>query len=210
MTRGPEELPPPAASPDDIRRAADEIMARAEFRQPPQSLYERAQEWLADRLDDLIRALFEGGRSSIFAWLAIAVIVGVIAFLVYRIVSSMARNPDAEADLSVVTERRRPATDWEREAETHAAAGRWRDALRCRYRALVARLATMGAVDEVPGRTAGEYRVELRRTRPDAAPAFGSATDLFERAWYGHRPMGADEEAAFRDLANEVVEESRR
>ena len=207
---GPEELPPPAASPDDIRRAADEVMARPEFQQPPKSFYERAQEWLADRLDDLIQALFEGGRSSILAWLAIGVIVGVIAFLIYRIVSGMARNPAAEAQLSIVTERRRPATDWEREADAHAAAGRWRDALRCRYRALVARLATMGAVDEVPGRTAGEYRVELRRTRPDAAPAFGSATELFERAWYGHRPMGADDEATFRELADEVVEESKR
>ena len=77
--------------------------------------------------------------------------------------------------------------------------------MRCRYRALVARLAAGGAVDEIPGRTAGEYRLELRRTRPDAAPAFTEATDLFERAWYGHADVTGGDDERFRSLADDVA-----
>ena len=54
----------------------------------------------------------------------------------------------------------RTAAQWRAEAAAHDAAGRWREALRCRYRALVAELAGRGLVEEIPGRTSGEYRIQ--------------------------------------------------
>lgn len=206
----PEELPPPTASPQEIRDAADEIVSRPEFLPEPQTLWERAVGWLSDRLEDVLNALFSGGRSGVVAWLALAVVLAVIGFLVFKIVSSMRTNPTAVPAAAIAIERRRPAVDWEREAQEHAAAGRWRDAVRCRYRALVARLAATGAVDEVPGRTAGEYRLDVRRSRPDAAPSFTAATELFERAWYGRAEVDTADDERLRELAADVVEQSAR
>jgi hypothetical protein len=81
--------------------------------------------------------------------------------------------------------------------------------LRCRYRALVADLATRGLVDEIPGRTTGEYRRELASSLPSALDEFSGATDLFERAWYGEVPMGPDEHARFRSHADRVLAGAR-
>jgi hypothetical protein len=78
--------------------------------------------------------------------------------------------------------------------------------LRCRYRALVADLATRGVLEEKPGRTAGEYRAELRGTVPAASQSFAGATALFERAWYGGRPAGADDAERFRELEASVLD----
>jgi len=206
---GPEQLPPPEATADEIRRTAEEILSRPEFQPEPQSLFERAASWFSERFNDLLTTLFSGGRNSIVAWIALVVVVGVIALLVVRILTSMRTDPAAAAGVVVESEPRRRAVDWEREAQEHASAGRWRDALRCRYRALVARLAASGAVDEVPGRTAGEYRLEVRRSRPDAAPPFGEATDLFEHAWYGHREVSSDDDERFRALADDVTAHTR-
>src|SRR5919197_1551513 len=73
----------------------------------------------------------------------------------------------------------------------------------------VAALVGRGLVEEVPGRTAGEYRGEVRRNAPGAAEAFSGATDPFERAWYGRAPTGADDASHFRDLAGRVLERVR-
>jgi len=99
----------------------------------------------------------------------------------------------------------RSAAEWRAEAAAHEAAGRWRDALRCRYRALVAELAGRGLVEEIPGHTSGEYRQDVKVVFPAASVAFDGATDLFEQAWYGDRPTGRDEQAAFDDLARRVL-----
>jgi hypothetical protein len=81
--------------------------------------------------------------------------------------------------------------------------------LRCRYRALVADLAGRGLVDEVPGRTTGEYRAEVGENVPRVAPEFAGATELFEAAWYGNRPTGEEESQRFRRLADQVMAGAR-
>jgi hypothetical protein len=78
--------------------------------------------------------------------------------------------------------------------------------VRCRYRALVAELAARGLVDEVPGRTAGEYRGEVRRNLPDAAADFAGATELFELAWYGRGETGAQQASRLRELSGRVLQ----
>ena len=57
-------------------------------------------------------------------------------------------------------------------------------------------------VRDLPGRTSGEYRDDLSATLPEAGADFGGASELFERAWYGDRPTGADERDRFADLAD--------
>ena len=50
---------------------------------------------------------------------------------------------------------------------------------------------------DVPGRTSGEYRADVRESLPEVAEAFAAAADLFERAWYGDLPTGEAEAVRF-------------
>jgi len=94
-------------------------------------------------------------------------------------------DPDVEEVGGVVVDRRREPSNWRADADAHRRAGRFRDALRCRYRALVGDLARRGLIDEIPGRTTGEERAQLHDVAPRAAPPFDRAADLFDGAWYG-------------------------
>ncbi len=195
-------LPPPEPTADEARRAAEEILSRPEFDQPEPSIFERAQDWIGERLADLVRSLTAGGAGAFVAWVVLGLLVAVVAVLVVRILGTTRRQ--ATTAVRVDVERRRPAADWRADAERHEAAGEWKQALRCRYRALVVDLVARQVLDDVPGRTAGEYRRAVDAHAPAVAGEFAGASELFERAWYGDLPTGPDENARFRELAERV------
>ena len=204
----PPELPTPVPPPQGVRETAEEVLSRPEFRQPPKSLYERATQWLDEQLNRVLSTLLSGGRGSVLAWIALFAVLALVGFLLWRFVTTARRDPRARGvPLDVTTEVRRTPAEWERDADEHERAGRWRDALRCRYRALVARLGKAGVVDDDdPSRTPREHRLEAGNALPaDAARSFAEAVDLFERAWYGQRPMGEGDGARFRSLAEGVL-----
>ncbi|MDQ1396649.1 MAG: hypothetical protein QOG64_1908, partial [Acidimicrobiaceae bacterium] len=196
----PRELPPPTRGGATIRGAARQILSRPEFRRPGKSLQQRAFEWIRDRIIHILDAARPGTAIGL---VVVAVGVVVVVFLVVRFGRTVQADPDRA--VLVTSDVGRPATDWRAEAAAHEEAGQWRQALRCRYRALVADLAARGLVDEIPGRTSGEYRAEVAMSRPGAAEDFGGATDLFERAWYGSVDAGPDENERFRALADRVL-----
>ena len=196
-------LPPPEHSGGEVERVTREVLNRPEFREPKPSLLVRAREWVLDQFGRLLANLFQGGRGSIIGWALLALVVALVVYLVVRFARGVTRDPELAA--AGPTGTRRTATDWRAEAAAHEAKGEWRQALRCRYRALVADLAARGLVDEIPGRTAGEYRVEVARNVPAASADFAGATELFELAWYGNRPTGEPEADRFRDLADRVL-----
>ena len=204
----PQPLPPPTAGADEIRRGADEILSRPEFREPTRSLYQRALDWIGERLGDVLGALVSGGAGSVIAWLLLLAAVVAVAYLVFRAVQRDRRRkgpaaPGAAVD--VERDERRAPEAWDADADRFEAEGRWRDAVRCRYRSLVARLARAGVVEEVPGRTAGEYRTLVASARPPVAEPFAGATTVFERAWYGNEDTGPDDSASLRRLADQVT-----
>jgi hypothetical protein len=160
-----------------------------------------------DVLDWLARLLSGVVGAGIGAWIALVLIVGLVVLLVWRIARGVSRDTGHGVAMSGI--RLRPAADWLAEAEAHERAGEWRQAVRARYRALVADLAGRGLLTEVPGRTAGEYRAELVDALPAAAPSFAGVTELFEGAWYGRRPTGEAEAAHLRDLADHVLAAAR-
>ena len=203
----PQTLPPPTADPEEVRRGADEILARPEFQEPPRSLYQRALDWIGDRIADAVGALISGGTGAVVAWVLLALAVLAVTVLVVRAVQRDRRRKaeGAGPTVGVGHDERRPAEAWAAEADRLEAEGRWREALRCRYRSLVAGLARRGVVEEVPGRTAGEYRTLVAQARPPVAEPFAGATDLFERAWYGSAETGPDDSTAFRRLADRVL-----
>ena len=198
------DLPKPTRPPGQVTRAVHDVLARPEYRHQGPSLLERIQN---DVLDWLARVLSGVVGAGIGAWIVVAVIVGLVVLVVWRLAGGVTRDPGR--GVAVSAGRTRPATEWRAEAEAHERAGEWRQAVRARYRALVADLATRGLVQEIPGRTAGEYRAELTSALPSASPPFAGATELFEGAWYGKRPTAAADAAHFRELADRVLEAAR-
>jgi len=150
----------------------------------------------------------------------VLLIVGVVLLLVVLVRAIAGRSPrqrrareggrgdelDDEMETGFVRiDRSREPTDWRAEAEAHRLAGRHRDALRCRYRALVGDLARRGLIDEIPGRTTGEERAQLREVRPVAGAPFDAAADLFDDAWYGHVEVDAADDDRFQELERDVL-----
>jgi hypothetical protein len=169
-------------------------LSRDEFRPPRRGVIERVLEWIAERIARLFGLLGGGGPGAVIGWLLVlAVLVGTIALIVAGVRRARGRlvaAPDPEPE--IVTTTRRPAAAWRADAAAHAAAGRWREAMRCRYRAVVADLADRGVVDEGPGLTTGGERTQVATALPALAAPFASASDAFDRGIYGGEPVGPD------------------
>ena len=157
---------------------------------------------------------------SMLLWvLLIAAVVAVLALLLRKPLTSARKNAKADADReeddevidegAVFVDRSREPIDWRREADEHRRAGRFREALRCRYRALVGDLARRGLIDEIPGRTTGEHRRQVHQVTPAAATPFDRAADLFDGAWYGHFDVDAADDDRFVGLEQEVLGAAR-
>ena len=207
LGQGAGGLRVPGRDPERVREAVREVLSRPEFRPPERSLLERAVDWLLEVIGRLLGALAGSGAGGIVGLLLLALVLLGVGVLAARFSRGLTPSPEVAA---VVAQGRRPsAADWRAEAEALERAGAWREAVRSRYRALVADLAARGLVEEVPGRTAGEYRRQVRRAVPAAATDFAGATELFEVAWYGRADTGAPEAAHLRDLSDRVLQRAR-
>ena len=188
--RGPAQLPPNEQDPDGVRNAADDILSGADYERAEPEWLDRAWEWILDRLRDLVDGLQlpglggggTGGSSGI-SWLFLLIGAGLLVWLVVRY--RRHRVPmDEEPESTVVLDPRRSADDWREEAGRMEGLGRWGEAIRAEYRAMVADLVDADLLPDIPGRTAGEYRRDVRRDLPRFAEPFDEATELFEPVWY--------------------------
>lgn len=191
-----------------MRRLARSILARPEFAEPPASLLVRARDWVFAQVRQFAERLFEGGAPSATGWLAVALAALALVALALRIRRGFVPDPAAPVASGEVGPLR-PAA-WRAEAARRAALGAWREALRCRYRAVVAELAERGLLDDVPGRTTGEQRALLAAAFPAAAAAFAALTDLFESGWYGPGDVGPGDLARAAELERAVLAKARR
>jgi hypothetical protein len=207
MGQGTGELRVPGRDPDRVREAVREVLSRPEFRPPERSLLERAVDGVLEMIGRLLSALGGSGAGSVVGLLLLALVLVGVGVLAARFSRGLTPSPEVAA--AVPQGRRRSAAEWRAEADALERAGAFREAVRSRYRALVADLAARGLVEEVPGRTAGEYRREVGRAVPAAASDFAGATELFEVAWYGHADTGAREAAHLRDLSDRVLQRAR-
>lgn len=211
------EPPVPTHDPDEVRRLAEEIVGRREFAPPERSFLERIVDWILRQLERLFGGGDDGsfevgagggtGGSSLFTLLVlVAALVGVL--LILRALRGTWRRgrrkavPDA---VDVDVDARRSAEAWDALARGLEAQGRWKDAMRARFGSLVERLIDGGLVADVPGRTSGEYRLDVRSSLPEVADAFADAADLFDRAWYGDLPTGPSESERFSRDAERVL-----
>lgn len=199
------EPPPLEHDPEDVRQLADDILDRREFQPPERSLLERLADWIEDLLggdsggSGPERSANPGtGGSSPLTVVLLALAVAAAGYLAYHLLRHpRRRRRDEDDDVAVEVEAHRTARQWLAEAERLEAEGRWKQGLRCRFRSLVEQLVDEGVVPELAGRTSGELRADVTAVAPAAAAPFAEAAELFDRAWYGDLPTGADEARRF-------------
>lgn len=196
------DLPPPTISGEAARDAAAEVLARPEYAGAEPSLLDRIVDRVSQAVGDLLANLTGTTTGGVLGYVALGIVVALVAVVVVRTVKGFRR--DAVAGLATREDIGRGPEAWAADAGEHEAAGRWRDAIRCRYRELVAALAAQGVVEEVAGRTAGEYVTEVAAAAPDADEAFRAATGVFELAWYGDGEVGRDDLAALLEALGDI------
>ncbi len=185
--------------PDEARRTAQDILSRAEYREPQPSLLDRAFEAIGDFLGSTLGALTGSGAGSAIGFAITAAVLALAVWLLYRALrASGSRRAPAEGG-SVVQGTSAPDDPavWDAEAERLSAAGDHRGALRCRYQAMVAALVRTGAVQDATARTPSEIQRELAGRRPEVDGVLAAVTERFEAAWYGGRPVDAADERSF-------------
>jgi hypothetical protein len=203
------DLPTPDPPPGAVRDKADEILSDSQFKSASKNLAQRVVDWLLKQIK-IPFSEAAGGNTVIGFIILIVCLVG-LAYVVSRIRFGLpASASSADDGPAVDIEEDRPADVWRAEAEAAEAAGQWKLALRARYRWLLGELFDRQLLVSVPGRTPGEYRRDMARALPDQASAFATATDLFERAWYGNESTGADENSRFRMCAEQVLDATER
>lgn len=202
-----DPLPIPEVTADEANERAAEILSRSEYQPPPESFAEKVANWIGERIGDVLNDMVSGSASSVVGLVVIVVLLGLVALMIWRIVRTMSpvthRNVDQGIGLEI--EVPRSPDEWRSEAEGHEATGNWKAALLCRYRALIAELVQRGVLHSIPGRTTGEYRMDIRADQPVVAEEFSAASDLFDDVWYGDLQTGFDDNARFRDLSDRVV-----
>jgi hypothetical protein len=206
-------LPPPQVPPATARDTADSILARPEYQPPAPTIWDRIGSWIGELLARLLSRLFSGpsvGAGGPWAWIILAVLVGIVILLLTRLSIGAGATKSHDPLFATELEAVRSPVEWLSEAERFEGRGAWKQALRCRYRALVSQLIDRGVLVDIPGRTSGEFRIEVFRRAPHAAADFGRATDLFDSAWYGDKPTGQADNARFQDLSRQVLDATKR
>jgi hypothetical protein len=188
-----------APDPGVVRQTTDDVLSQADYAVTGgPSLLERALGVVLEQLGRLLLlADGDGGTGSVVAALALA--GAVVALSIALIVFLRRFRRSGTADPVVTGPVGRAPVDWADEAARHEQAGDHRQALRCRYRETVARLAGAGLIDEVPGRTTGEYAAEVAAAVPAAAAPFTALTTTFEEVWYGRGTVDAADLSTVRD-----------
>jgi len=198
------DLPPSVHDPGAVRDLADQILADRRYHQPPKSIPDRILEWFGQQLGKVIGSLVGSGAGTVVAWLFVIGAVALVVYLVVRYgrVARLAPRPGRPS--RVMVELTRTPSEWRTEADAMEARGQFKEALRCRHRALIGELVRRGAIPDLAGRTAREYVGDVTVSLPEASTALAAATELFEAAWYGDRPTGPAEALRFRALDAEI------
>jgi len=103
-----------------------------------------------------------------------------------------------------------PAVELALTADQLAAAGRYKEAVRERLRAMVRDLIELGMLPQTPGWTVTELAVAAIATRPAMDEPMRAAVAIFSEIWYGLRPATADDDQAMRIHAAAVGQTARK
>lgn len=187
----------------EVRQHAKDILQRAEFGRH-ESILQKVWNWIGDLFGKITFGL-GGGSGFLGNLVALALVAGIVFVIVLLVRALLGQrrmpSPAGRDELTIELEEGRDADDWQSDADRLEAAGQWPEAMRARYRELVRRLIDDGVLDDLPGRTTGEFRGEYIDARPRTAAPFVELTDLFEGVWYGGVATDAADNQRFRRLA---------
>ena len=177
-------------------------LADPAYHQAP-SLLQRILAWLLEQLDNVQRTV-----SAINPWqaaavvVAIAAVVGVVAFLV---AGPVARGRRARRSTDVFGDDARTAAELSAAADAHAAAGRFDEAVLDMFRAVLRSLEERAVIDARPGSTAHEAAEAAGVALPNRLVELRAAGSLFDEVCYGDRHAGRQDDAWLREVASAVA-----
>lgn len=189
---------------DTARRAAQDELTDQKYQQAKPGVLQEAAQWVGEQLDKLLNGLSSAVPGGIFGVLLILVVLIVLVVVIRLRTGKIARA--ARADRLVFEGKRQNAADYRRSAAAAAAAGRYDDAVRDAFRALVRALEERALLDARSGRTADEAAAEAGVLLPNVANELRQGARLFDDVHYGGRE---GTEAAYRTLT-ELDDRCRR
>lgn len=190
----PNLVPSPVPGPD-AQRAARELLRRAEYHRDDPSIFDRAGNWVLDRLDDL----FRGTPSGTVTLVLLVLVAAAVVFALVKAGPPRRRARAAGDALAPDVH-----VDHAARAASLEAEGRYADALREWLRAAVRTVEERGVLPPRPGRTGRATAREAGPQLPTAAEALATATTAFDEVWFGGRVATASDAGAGRAAAEAV------
>jgi hypothetical protein len=171
--------------PGEVRSLAQDLLSRPPFTDGRPGPVRRLLRYFGDTIAGFLGGIFDGVfASGLLPWILVVVGVAAVAWSVWRITRGLTADRSvAEVPAQSVA---RTAADWHADADAAEARGERREALRCRYAAMVASLIARGVLDDVPGRTVRELDTEVARALPTVAGDVEAAGERFDAVVYGH------------------------
>ena len=189
---------------DAARRAAEEELSDPKYRDARPGFLQQIGQWLGEQLEKLLNSLSSDVPGGIFGVVLVVALLIVLVVVIRLRTGKIARA--SRADRVVFGGKRQSADDYRRAAAEAAAAGRYDDAVRDRFRAVVRALEERALLDTRSGRTADEAAAEAGVLLPNVAADLRHGARLFDDVHYGGR---AGTEAAYTTLT-ELDERCRR
>jgi hypothetical protein len=185
---------------EEARAQALEELAKREYADARPGLLERVVTWVQEHLGGLDGA----GRpvSLLLLGIGAAVIIALVSWGLYR-AGGLGRTARRGA-APVLTDRATTAAEHRAAADAAAAAGRWDDAVRHRFRAIARTLEDETVLTPQPGRTADEVAGEAGARLPGLAAALLAGARTFDDVAYGDRHVDAGADRRMRDLDAQV------
>jgi hypothetical protein len=168
----------------------------------------------------LLSLLFGGmgskGMGEGMTWLVMGLIVlilgavGIVAYVTLQRRRVVVETVTTEAPMAVRDEDplSRSSNEWERLAAELMGSGRFREAIRAWYHAVLVTLFRSGLLHYRKDRTNWEYAYALGPDLP-WRPGFVDATRTFEQVWYGRREAPSDAAEAFASDARRILDKVR-
>ncbi|MDB1089453.1 DUF4129 domain-containing protein [Streptomyces sp. ACA25] len=191
--------PPVVIDRGPAQEEAERELSRELYTQHEPGLFRRIFDWVWDRVLELLDSavvLVPGGWLGLL--LIVAAVLGLLIALRMRLGST--RSARRGGKERIFTEQPRSAAGHRANADEHAAAGRWDQAVQERMRALVRGLEERTLLDPSPGRTADEAATEAARSLPALADGLRAAARTFDAVTYGGRHATAADHHRLRDL----------
>ncbi len=193
-----------AHDPAQLRELARDLLSRPPFHDPAaEGVLDRVLAGLRDALAEVLwRLIGLVGGSSTTAWVLVVLGTVVLLLAVWRWTRGARRDPARPE--AITGDERRTVAEWQAAADADLAAGRYEQAVRGYYAALVAQLAVSGRIEDRPGRTVRELEREVPAALPALAADIRDAGRRFEAVWYGRQPASDDDVTQVRGCLADV------